>query len=274
MIHRFAVPTGDVCYRATPTVTVVSGTEDPAYPAANLVDPNPAKPAKLLTDFGAWMLDFGSPVAANAVAPIYHQLDEDLPVRFAGNATPSWGSPSFEIDITIPAKTADNWWVSPWAEFDAEQTFRYWLLDFGSGSPANSLPISVGRLMLISTLYTAFSDHDNDVRWGGSESEEHGIIVLPTELGVETIYELGGKRRLFEEELALGNTSAAEFIALSRNARGRAGAWLLIPDASVNEAWIVRFEDPGWHRTREIIDHNIFPFRVRELSRGLPWPWM
>jgi len=34
----------------------------------------------------------------------------------------------------------------------------------------------------------------------------------------------------------------------------------------------VRFDEPRWNRVREIIDVNNFPFRVQELSRGLPWP--
>jgi hypothetical protein len=52
----------------------------------------------------------------------------------------------------------------------------------------------------------------------------------------------------------------------------RVRPWVLIPDVDVNEAWIVRFEDNRWSRTRETLNHNIFPFRVKELSRGIPWP--
>ena len=48
--------------------------------------------------------------------------------------------------------------------------------------------------------------------------------------------------------------------------------WLLIPDEAVNDAWFVRFEDLATARVRETINFNRIPFRVRELSRGLPWP--
>jgi hypothetical protein len=33
----------------------------------------------------------------------------------------------------------------------------------------------------------------------------------------------------------------------------------------------VRFEE-NRNRIRETINHNVFPFRVKEVARGLPWP--
>ncbi len=272
VITRFAYPVDDECQHQAPAVTVQTGTEDPAYPAANLVDANPAKPAKLTTTSGAWVLDFGSAVTIRAAALIYHQLDHGLDVTLEANASSSWGAPSFSASFTIPGKPEDNWTISPWIEFDAAQTYRYWRLVVGDGSPANLAAVGVGRLMLLSHLRDAWAAEPNDVRWGVEEDEDHGLIELPTELGVETIYALGGKRRRFSGELALGDTTAAEFIALVRSAGGRVEPWLLIPDEAVNDAWLVRFEESRWARTYEIINHNIFPFRVQELSRGLPWP--
>lgn len=270
MIGRYALPLDDQCYRIGPTVT--ASAEDPAYLAANLVDPNPAKPAKLTANSGNWVLDFGTPVTIVGAALFYHNLDNGLAVTLEANSANSWGSPAFSIEITIPGKTEDNYPVSPWIEFvdDGAQTYQYWRLVCGNGSPDNENPISVGRLMLLS----AIRDLTNDVRWGVVEEEDHKIIENPTELGVLTIYELGGKQRRFSGELALQDTTgvAQAFVALIRSARGRALNWLLIPDAAVNDAWVVRVEESRWSRTRETIDHNIFPFRVQEEARGLDWP--
>jgi hypothetical protein len=110
------------------------------------------------------------------------------------------------------------------------------------------------------------------VRWGVVEEEEQGQVEHPTEGKVETVYELWGPRREFIGELALMNSRANQLITLHRSARNRILPWLLIPDEGINDAWFVRFREAKWSRTREMIEHNIFPFRVQELSRGLPWP--
>jgi hypothetical protein len=91
-------------------------------------------------------------------------------------------------------------------------------------------------------------------------------------LGVETIFALGGKRRAFSGELHVKSTPADAFVSLVRSAQGRVTPFLLIPDTSVNDAWLVRFAESRLSRMRQIPNNNIFPFRVQELSRGLPWP--
>lgn len=263
---RYALPSDDLAGTAT-SVVVVGGSpsdEDPEYLAENLIAPTntghlnlPSRPAKLLTVSGGWTLFFGAPITLGALALIYHNLDEALDVTLE----PSGGTP---ISITIPPWTEDGWSVSPFLEFDP-QTADEWALMING---ANSRDVQVGRLL----LFAALRDMENDVRWGVVEEEEHGLIEQPTELGIETIYDLGGKRRSFSGELALMNAEAGDLITLFRTARARILPWLLIPDENINDAWLVRFEENRWSRTRENIQHNIFPFRVKELSRGLPWP--
>lgn len=265
MIGRYALPLDDHCYRIGPTVT--ASAEDSAYPASNLVDVNPAKPAKLTTGSGWFVLDFGTDVTIVAAALIYHNIDNGVAVTLQWNSADDWASPAGEQDFTIPGRLEDEWTVSPWIALDTQPTARYWRLLIG-GSPGSTDPVAVGRLILLSNL----RDLVTDVRWGVEEIEEHGLIELPTELGVETIYALGGKRRRFQGELRLDDSTAATFISLVRSAQGRVLSWLLIPDVNVNDAWCVRFDQPNWDRTRETINYNIFPFRVQELSRGLPWP--
>jgi hypothetical protein len=262
----YALPSDDVAGTAT---TVTGTAEDVEYPAENLVAPTntghlnlPSRPAKLTTTSGYWELEFDSPVAIVGVALIYHNFDAGLDVTIeAGSGSPL----SFSQAITIPAKWENDWTVSPYVLFAGTETHAVWRL---SVNEANSLPVQVGRLLLL----TAIRDLGNDVRWGVVEEEEQGQIEHATEAGVETLYELFGPRRSFTGELALMNSTASSLITLYRSARNRITPWLLIPDADINDAWFVRFQEPRWSRTREMIEHNIFPFRVTELSRGLPWP--
>ena len=58
-------PTDNIAATAT---AIVGSAPDAAYPAANLVDLNPAKPAKLTTATGNWVFDFGSAKQVDLVA--------------------------------------------------------------------------------------------------------------------------------------------------------------------------------------------------------------
>lgn len=265
MIGRYALPLDDGAIDAA-----VSGSaEDSDYLAENLVGRSAAglpgltasRPAKLTTTTGNWTIDTLATSPFVAAALINHTIDAGSTVVLSANAG------GFTIPIPIPTHHEDGWSVSPFVIFPSAQPYDDWILTI---STPNSVPIAVGRLMLL----TAIRDLENDVRWGVEEAEEHAIIVQPTELGVETIYELGGKQRAFSGELALRDTTgtAQSLITLMRSAHGRVYPWLLIPDVDVNDAWLVRFDENRWSRVRENPNHNIFPFRVKEVARGLPWP--
>lgn len=253
MFGRYALPSDDLATAATVTASAA----DPGYVAANLVRNPPSRPAKLTTNTGYWDLVFAAPVEIGAMAMLYHNIDSGLDVTLE----PDGGTP---INIDVPSWHPDGTPISPFQEFDA-QTSDTWRLSINA---ANTLTIDVGRLM----LFAALRDLGNDVRWGVEEDEEYGLIEQATELGVELIAPIGGKRRRFSGEFALDNTHAATLTALFQSAQSRYLPWLLIPDVAVNDAWIVRLEENKFTRVRETYDHNIFPFRVRELSRGTPWP--
>jgi hypothetical protein len=261
MFGRYALPSDDVAGTAS---GVVASAEDPEYPAENLVAPTntghlnlPSRPAKLVSTSGTWTVSFASPVTLRAAALIYHNLDAGLDVTLE----PGGGTP---IAFTIPAHPEDGWPINPWVEFDA-QTSATWVLSINE---ANSLDVDVGRLLLIENL----KQLDTDVRWGVEETEDFPLIEHATELGVETLYELTGRRASFVGELKVRDYEAPSLISLARSARGRIQPWLLIPDEDVNRACLVRFVESAWSRTRETVNFNTFPFRVKELSRGLPWP--
>lgn len=256
MFGRYALPGDDVA----PNATVVASSPVTGYEASYLVSATPSRPAQLGATSGYFDLTLPSAETILAAALIYHNLDAGLAdVELIFGA----GSPNDVETFTIPTHHEDGWPVSPWMEFTPHTTDTI-RLNFGT---ANSLNIQVGRLLLL----TALRDLGHDVRYGVEEIEEHGIIVQETVLGVETVYDLGGKRRSFVGEFGLIDSEANELLTLHRSARGRVLPWLLVPDEAVNDAWIVRFEGPV-SRTRDNPNHNVFPFRVRELSRGLPWP--
>jgi hypothetical protein len=262
----YALPSDDVAAEAS---TVIGSAEDSEYPAENLVAPTntghlnlPSRPAKLTTTSGYWDFEFDDPITLVGVVLVYPNFDSGLDVTIeAGTGSPL----TFSEQIPVPNDWENDWMPSPYVIFDEPQTFASWRISINE---ANTYPVQIGRVLLL----TAIRDLENDVRWGVVEDEEQGQIEHATEAGVELLYELFGPRRSFQGELALKNDKSSELITLYRSARNRILPWLLIPDAGINDAWFVRFQEPRWSRTREMIEHNIFPFRVTELSRGLPWP--
>lgn len=270
MIGRYSLPSDDLL-AAIPTAVLTASADDPAYPLTNWAFRKPGRPSKLLTDNGWWVFDFGSAVNVAAFALIYHNFDSTLTVKLQWNTSDSWGTPAGEQEIDIPQATEDGYTVSPWIEVEGSPTYRFWRIIV---TGTNAHPLKLGRPYFSGALRDLGDTEsiEQDVRWGVEEDEQFNLIEHVTEADVEDIYEVGGKRQRLSGELALYNSTAATFIALARSARTRVYPWLLIPDVSVNAAWMVRFEENKWQRVRETINQNIFPFRVRELSRGLDWP--
>lgn len=266
MFARYAMPSDDVAG----TATVTSPFAQSAYGAPFLVATSttghlnlPSRPAKLNATSGYWDLAFDDPVTLVGYAIIYHNFDvgRDVTLELGG------GSP-FGTSIQVPTSAAyheDGWPPNIWEEFDDPITG----VDAArlSINDANSLNPQVGRLLLL----TAIRDVGNDVRWGIGEGEDHTSISLNTALAVETIYDLGGKQRSATGEIALIDADHSNLVSLYRSARTRVQPWLLMPYEGDTDCWLVRFEELRT-RVRETINHNVFPFRVKEVARGLPWP--
>lgn len=269
MFGRYALPSDDLAGAATSVTVGGSGSPaaeaDAEYPATNLIAPTntghrnlPSRPAKLTAYEGYWELTWAAPVTIGAAHLVYPNFDPNLDVVLDLGSSPS-------VTVPTPALFENGWWKSPAIEFNAQSTDTVRLVI----NEPNSLLPQLGRLL----LYESFRDLGNDVRWGVVEEEELIPIEHVTEGGAEILYEVWSPRRSFSGELALMNATASELLTLMRDARIRILPWSLIPDADhFEDAWFVRFLEPRWSRTREMIEHNIFPFRVKELSRGVVFP--
>lgn len=266
MFARYALPSDDLAGTAS---SVTGSAEDSGYPAEYLVADDttghlnlPSRPAKLTTTTGYFDLAFSSPITVRAAAVIYPRVTSGL-----SGVTLIGGGGAFTQPITIPTspQTGDDWMLSPWVEFASAQTYNAWRLNFAN---ASSDPIQVGRLLLLGQL----RELETDLRYGLEEQEERSTIEHATEFGVETIFDMYGVRRRCSGEMGLRDDETADLRALWRNARNRVQPWLLIPDADVNDAWFVRFENNAFSRTLETVGFHTLPFSVREVSRGMPWP--
>lgn len=256
-------PSDLIAGQAIPSVQ--SGTEDPDYPAANLADQNPAKPAKLTTPTGAWLLDFGTAKSVDLVALIHHNLDQGLDVRIQANSSNSWATPPLDQAITIPADHEDGYPVNPFVDLTgiSPRSYQYWRLAVVG---TNSAAVAVGELVIVGTKRTL----EVNLSWGATDEEEHPVIEHRTEYGVVTTYDLSVKWRRLVGEVDTTDAGAASLQALMRDARGRARAFLIVPDPDQNDAWLVRLAAPKWTRRLQFLGRHIIGVEFEEISRGLP----
>lgn len=250
------------------TATVTASAADAAYPAANLVDLDVAKPAKLTTTSGYWLLNFGSARSLAAVALLNHNLDAGAVVYLQANGSDSWLAPAFQRAFTIPADEADGFSVNPWLDVRDAAAYRYWRIYVPAASP-NSVAIAIGEVVAVTAL-RALPD-DFQVGAGLEESEQMPDILHESEFGARAAYTVGVKWKIWDGGMTV--TTADDHWALARAARGRARPWLFVPDREVNAAYLVTFD---WDGPRQVLrrvvgDLVAVPaFRLREVSRGVP----
>jgi hypothetical protein len=278
----FAMPSDDLLQTAAHTI--VGSAEDDEYPPENLTSEDPARPAKLTTTTGSWVIDFGAPPGeAIAAALIYQYLLAGLNVRLQFNATDSWGAPARDFAFTIPAKRLDG---------PANQRWTNNVLLMLNSDP-NNLPnyrfmrmvvvgtndqvVAVGRLMLLA----AWRQVDIVTESGtvASENDKTRIFIQPTELDVETRFKVSGPRRemsglVVATDLDAGSAPIQEaqtFRDLHESTDGNMKPFLWWPFED-RDPWLVYFTTDGSPRTHAIGGYQVWEFAVRELSRGIPFP--
>ena len=251
-----------------PSVVTVSGSaEDTGYPASSLILPygSTNRPAKLTTTTGWWKFIFAGPVSPLYAMLTYHNWDAGRAVFLQGNSVDNFAAPPFQQAFVIPTHHADGWPVNSLLTLTGAPSYRYWLL---ISEEANSLTLDLRRLHLFSAIH----EMPADVRFGVSFRETHRDIAHETGLGLETVYDLGGKEREIDGELPSVGAGAETFQEIRRAVHGRVFPWVFVPDFRVNDPWWVRFTEPTGSYVHE--DANYYPqrFAIREVARGLPWP--
>lgn len=257
----YALPSDNL----TSTASVITpSTEATGYEVENLYDGNPAKPWKMTATTGNVVFDFGAATNIDLVAIIHHNLTAALEVRIQGNATDSWGSPTLNQTITIPAYDADDFPVNPWVDLSAlSNSFRYWRLVVVGTNAAN---VAIGELWLIGTKRTLTAGH---LRYGLVQSVTRPLIEHVTDYGVSTIYDLGAKVRWLSGEIFATTTQLSELRTWWDDCHGRALPTLIIFDDAVNDCHLVRWREMGRTDQRNWPGASIVPVAFSEISRGL-----
>lgn len=262
------------------TITIESGAVsspfDDAYGPDALVDDNPAQVAKIDDTSGAWLFEYDTPQRIDLAALIHHSFDAtsdngSLSVRLEGNATNSWGSPSFSAEFTIPdwfGVGTRRWPLNPWLDLTSisgysATGFLFWRLVIEN----NSQDIQLGQVWFGSQIRR----FDPDLKWAGNYGADKPQIENRTSFEVSTIYPRGTTVWRAAADLMADDTMAAALEVQWYDVEGRARPWLLIPAGPIDSvrAYLVRHATTdrqmqwNWENSHDM--HLAF----QEVGRGL-----
>jgi hypothetical protein len=236
------------------TLSLTSGTVNGSYPLANLVDGNPAKPAKTTGTTAIIRAAFAAPQAIDIVAFGPHNL--------AGATVSIQNESGLNQAIAIPANTEDGLSVNPFVDLTgitlATRTGQNW--DLHISGAAN--PIAIGEYMLIATKRTM------PILWGVVESEDFPSLTIETDFKSLMKYWLGVKQRTVHVTIN-DDTFRSDYYSLIRSAQGQYKAILFVPDSSVNDALFVDLSQDSHDLTRSQPNVSDIQLTFRELQRGL-----
>lgn len=259
----------NVARSATPAVQ--TGTANTAYPAANLIDGNPALVCKVDSTTGAVILEYASKQPAKLFAAIHQCVDGALSgVRIQGNDTNSWGSPSFDAPVVIPAVRGagvTRWPVNPWVDlslasgYDAAgwKFYRYYV-------PGNSQNLQIGQLVLASDYHK----FDPNVDWGPVEEDSRLNIVQRTAFNVKHTTRRGTVQWRRSAQIEdCPDTLRDALKAHVDDVDGDTFPWLLVPDGTVNDCRFVKYAEPKSSIVYRLTNSSTVSLVVEEVSRGL-----
>jgi len=219
---------------------------DSAYPAANLwplTDLDRGNPAKLtIKTAGGWHGDAGSAISVPLMVA-WHNGDAAQTIKFEAHSA-SLSNPATVADVTttltLPAKRLNGFTLKQFKDmtgltgYGAKRYYRFYFPVPGSNNSQNwGLKIWMG-----STIRTLDNfDFGHQTHQGAQQQ----YIGMATPFAYSWRYNLQSAARTLAGPIATTSAGWAEFIDWYESAGGPVDPILLIPDITVNDAWIARF---------------------------------
>jgi hypothetical protein len=266
-------------YGGTLTADWTGAAEDPAYPAVNLEDDQPARPAKLLTNWGAYQRAFPAKQQVDFCAIINHNLNipagVDYPVYLGGNDVPGVTSP-WKLFVQLRVGNSINPYVhvdgSPQNMFcdvtkaypaAVNRTWQYWHLIINFG---NNAPVAIGEWCLYSTLRNFGI---RNISKGSTRTLHRPSITHTTDRMTRLSYDLGVSVREMNVQMEATDVVRFDVEQWFRMSRGTVRPFCIVPNYLQDEAWFVTFGDTNLSWTRNNNNHNPLTLRFQEVSKGL-----
>ncbi len=266
---------------AVSALTAQIGTADAAYPLVNATDFSQAKiaaPSKLVEVTGAWQADLGSTKRVDLVV-LWVNVDEALVIDVQMHASASWGAPTVNGHLTMPARRADGFARKVFLDLRAVSGYttsglRYLRINVAG---TNSAPLGLKLL-----AFSRIRQLGVDFQWGVADDEQHLGIVMKTDAGVRWGYDLAAAPRGLKGSALLTDADAETVREWFRACAGVVKHTVIIPEPTVNDAWLVYWSPGGFaiespsltvarhSTTREYQDANATSLQFEELTAGDP----
>lgn len=203
------------------TVSVIAGTEDTAYPKANIVDRLSRTVGKFSGTSGTYRRTFGG--AKTVEAAVF--------VNTNATAITLTNADGLSEAITIPATPEDGHRLDPWIDLRGSPAPSSAQWNVALTGPSG---VGLGEFLLVETL------RDIEVLWTPSpdEHEVHPVSHQETDYGVDLDYGMGVRQRSGALSVR-GEGTREQILSLTRDARGRLRAWVFIPNEDRNDALFV-----------------------------------
>lgn len=266
----YQYPTDNVVGNAT----ITSSGSPSDFPVANLWDGAPGSPAKLTATTGWFKFQYAAPQIIELVSIIHANLTPSLTnVNIQGNATDSWGAPSFNQSFVIPGYRGTGLPVNPFLDLRSlpgynPSGFLWWRLNFGTANGAN---ISIGEFWM-SPIYREFP---YGIQRGATRNWKFNNSIDVTDAGQTVGYELAAAQRRINfniDFLGISNPDKVvkeTIISWIEYCRGRLRPFLIVQDSTLNDAILAKGdEDEPGYATSSFGKHDM-SLNILEVGRGV-----
>lgn len=252
-------------------ISLETGTALSGYGVDKLYNDRPGKGFRATDGNVSIQLDFAAKVAPVLLGIIHTTPEAGEEVRFMADDAADWGSPEIDVTLTVPGWVGagdTRWPRNIWLDIAAIEGFdpygyMSFLVAFGR-DVALAEPLEIGELRLHTTAYNV------DIDRGRKEAPARPDIEHRTSFGYRTIYPYGSRIEILEGVLGgLDADGVADLKAQWEDVGARAHPFLVVPDVSEPDAFLVRWDalDLGLERATKAQGQR--GFRMVEVCRGL-----
>lgn len=216
------------------TWSKTGGTINALYPLTNLVDGDPSNPAWFTANPTRLICDHTSAVRLDLVSFIHCNFPAAYaPVVARGAAV---GTAAVSATVVCPGPSADLVPSNPFVDLTALTgygNYRYTWIDL----PSTATLLSLGEIRLTGTKREALQH----LGFNAHLREAHPLLERRTDADTQIGYSRGTRARWVQGTVRTDATGFARLQAWWRASRGRLSPFLLILDATSNEALWVRW---------------------------------
>lgn len=225
----------------------VSGGADTNYLDDWLVDGRPGRPARAASGSQTWTIT-NTAKNVSIVAICNHNVDAARTITIGGDISASTAGPALQAHA-IPL----NPWVSVALTSVSSMTV---------GVSSNSVPLVIGEV-IAGTRRTL----ERQLLTRPSFTPSYRVLEHASEFDSLMPYDKGLTSRTLQGRVIVTDSGLADIVAWFDSTRGGARPTLIVPDSTVQDAWVVKFTGFSFEPDKANVNHVELAFEEFPRSR-------